>query len=211
MNKCPKCDYVRTAVDDPEIPYGRCPGCGVFYEKYRQYMKNQRGAVAVSAGNDKKRAREGAGARFMRVFLLVAVTLFLSFVLLLVAVKPDRLAIVLPSLGIVALMVVLKRMGDRSVNVGADGVQKASIPATHEDKLLAYAELQHRRTGHLLHFFVSVLTVGVWVFVWLLIAASNIHDRNVIRRRYQLPAEENTPILLLGFFTFAVIGLMLWW
>lgn len=32
---CPKCHHQRSPQDDPEIPETQCPGCGIFYAKYR--------------------------------------------------------------------------------------------------------------------------------------------------------------------------------
>lgn len=31
---CPKCGHTRSTADDPAVPEGQCPACGVFYFKY---------------------------------------------------------------------------------------------------------------------------------------------------------------------------------
>jgi hypothetical protein len=42
---------------------------------------------------------------------------------------------------------------------------------------------QKKRTSHLLHFFLSIFTLGLWVIVWLLVAASNgIDNANIDRK-----------------------------
>lgn len=44
-------------------------------------------------------------------------------------------------------------------------------------------KLQGYRTSHILHLLLSVLTMGVWVPVWALVALSNALERGKIERK----------------------------
>jgi hypothetical protein len=42
---CPKCGYLHTYSDDPNIPKTQCPSCGIFYFKYlNQRIASERGS-----------------------------------------------------------------------------------------------------------------------------------------------------------------------
>jgi hypothetical protein len=40
-----------------------------------------------------------------------------------------------------------------------------------------------KKTSHLLHLFLSVITVGLWVIMWALVALSNANENAKIERR----------------------------
>lgn len=63
---------------------------------------------------------------------------------------------------------------------------------TETEKLLAYQELSTHKTNHLLHFFITLFTVGFWLLPWFIMSASNTGERNKIRKHYNLPIESDT-------------------
>ncbi|MGJ0485556.1 MAG: hypothetical protein ACR65R_13660 [Methylomicrobium sp.] len=78
--------------------------------------------------------------------------------------------------------------------------------------MFALAEMHPYRTRHRLHFLLSLLTFGLWVFVWLAISIRNTHRRNQIARDYRLPAETNIGyfVLCFLFILFSVGGYVLY-
>lgn len=38
---CPKCGYQRNTNDDPQVPPGQCPACGIYYFKYIQQKSGE--------------------------------------------------------------------------------------------------------------------------------------------------------------------------
>lgn len=65
--------------------------------------------------------------------------------------------------------------------------------------MFALAEMHPYRTRHGLHFLLSLLTFGLWIFVWLGISIRNTHRRNQIAQDYRLPAETNIGYFILYF------------
>lgn len=43
---CPKCKHQRTDADDPAIPKGQCPACGIYYFKYLNQKSGEPRAIA---------------------------------------------------------------------------------------------------------------------------------------------------------------------
>jgi len=52
---------------------------------------------------------------------------------------------------------------------------------TNQAKLMARYQKHH--TSHVLHLLLSVLTAGLWVPVWLLVAVSNANERQKIEKK----------------------------
>jgi predicted nucleic acid-binding Zn-ribbon protein len=55
ITTCPKCGHTRSADDDPAIPEGQCPACGVFYFKY---LNQKSGGPRAQAPKPKPAATE---------------------------------------------------------------------------------------------------------------------------------------------------------
>jgi CDP-diglyceride synthetase len=83
---------------------------------------------------------------------------------------------------------------------------------TNEDKILGYTAASEHRTNHVLHLILTLVTAGVWSWVWLIVASSNISKRNKIKKKFGLPTESNIPKVLLWinaiFWIFIVFALM---
>ena len=52
-----------------------------------------------------------------------------------------------------------------------------------DDRLLLEMRRQHYKTNHILHFLLTIFTLGLWVMVWLLMALSNSHQRGKVERQ----------------------------
>jgi hypothetical protein len=79
-------------------------------------------------------------------------------------------------------------------------------PATETEKMLAYMEAAKFKTNHILHLFLSLLTVGLWLIVWFVLSADNTDKRNRIYRKHGLQEETNTGPILLGIFVLLIIA-----
>lgn len=44
--------------------------------------------------------------------------------------------------------------------------------------LLAQSEMQEHKTSHVLHFLLSIITAGIWIIPWIMIASNNSFKRN---------------------------------
>ena len=54
-----------------------------------------------------------------------------------------------------------------------------------ENELLLLAKRQSYNTNHILHLLLSIITVGCWIPIWVLVAISNALERNKIDRKFQ--------------------------
>jgi hypothetical protein len=84
--------------------------------------------------------------------------------------------------------------------------QRPPTPPPSKAELFAHAEMEKHKTNHLLHAFLSVLTVGLWLIVWLPISIRNTHQRNLIARDYGIPPEINTGYFVIIFLLLLMIG-----
>jgi len=77
--------------------------------------------------------------------------------------------------------------------------QPPQKPPSEAQFMFALAEMQPYRTRHGVHFLLSLLTFGLWIFVWLAISIRNARRRNQIAHDYCLPAEINVGYFILYF------------
>jgi len=131
---CPKCGHQRTDNDDPNVPEGQCPACGIYYFKY---LNQKSGAPRPMSPPPKPKTETKPQTTPPKV------------------VEPETIR----------------------------------PEPTDAEKLLAYQEMATHKTSHLLHFFMSLITAGIWLIVWLIISATNTGERNKIRKKYNLPIE----------------------
>jgi hypothetical protein len=74
-------------------------------------------------------------------------------------------------------------------------------------KRFAYKDMERHRTNRFLHAFLSVITAGLWLLVWLAVSIHNTRRRNQIAREYGLPTETNVGFILLFFLIlFSIAG-----
>jgi hypothetical protein len=66
-------------------------------------------------------------------------------------------------------------------------------------RLLAYQEMATHKTSHILHFFLSVASAGLWLIPWFILSANNTGERNKIRRNYGLPIESDGAGMVIKF------------
>lgn len=68
-------------------------------------------------------------------------------------------------------------------------------------------EILQKQTSHVLHLLLSLITAGLWLPIWLLVACSNCSARNDIRKSTGLKPETNTAgaVLLVVFCLFVVV------
>jgi hypothetical protein len=69
--------------------------------------------------------------------------------------------------------------------MNTEELQREALIATLKDK---------HRTNHVLHLIISIVTVGLWIPVWIIVAISNRIERGKVERR----AEGNTMAQRLG-------------
>ncbi len=72
--------------------------------------------------------------------------------------------------------------------------------------MFAYAEMEQHRTHHLLHLGLSIVTVGLWLVIWLAVSVRNTQRRNRIARDYGLPAESNIGYIIIFFLLFSSVA-----
>jgi len=53
-----------------------------------------------------------------------------------------------------------------------------------------FYQLQKRKTSHVLHLILSVITFGLWIPVWILVAISNAMHNGQMERRIRKEAKE---------------------
>jgi len=184
MKTCPKCQYSRTAAD-AGAPDDRCPSCGVIYAKIgRAYVPPKRPPPAAF---DWRGHAEPAW----------------------VLIKQAGGAAIRTASGLIAWA--------DSVNHPAVTADDTPRPAVVDKPrpdaatiLLAQTEAARFKTSHVLHFFLSLFSAGLWLLVWLIVAASNTRERNRIYARCSIAPESNmaygVSLLIMGL---AVMFLML--
>ena len=72
--------------------------------------------------------------------------------------------------------------------------------------MLTQIEISQKKTNHILHLLLSVITAGFWVPVWIMVACANCSGRNDIRKTAGLKSETNYggAILVVVFCLFVV-------
>lgn len=64
-------------------------------------------------------------------------------------------------------------------------------------------ECERHKTNHILHFLISVISIGAWLIVWLFISSSDTSARNDIHKKYGITQEPNNAglfiVLAIGF------------
>lgn len=54
-----------------------------------------------------------------------------------------------------------------------------------ESTLMLHTKLSNQNTSHVLHLLLSVITAGVWIPVWLLVALSNSMERTRLIKKIE--------------------------
>ena len=76
---------------------------------------------------------------------------------------------------------------------------------TATDKIVALEDMKRYKTNHILHLLLSIVTMGIWVIVWLFVTADNTTKRNIIRKKHNLEQESNTArVFALIFLSFSI-------
>jgi hypothetical protein len=71
----------------------------------------------------------------------------------------------------------------------------------------AFGDMERYKTNRVLHAFLSIVTAGLWLLIWLAISIYNTRQRNQIAREYGLPTETNVGVIILIFLIpFSVLG-----
>lgn len=63
------------------------------------------------------------------------------------------------------------------------GIKKSGDTIPYSDQEVAVMLSRKKKTSHLLHLFLSVITLGLWVFVWVVVAISNNVENSGIEKR----------------------------
>ena len=57
--------------------------------------------------------------------------------------------------------------------------------------MITQIEILSKKTNHVLHLLLSLITAGFWVPVWIMVACANCSGRNDIRKTAGLKSETN--------------------
>jgi hypothetical protein len=73
--------------------------------------------------------------------------------------------------------------------------------------MITQIEILSKKTNHVLHLLLSLITAGFWVPVWIMVACANCSARNDIRRTAGLKQESNDAgvVIVLLFCLFVVV------
>lgn len=74
-------------------------------------------------------------------------------------------------------------------------------------ELLINAELSEYKTNHLLHLLLSIITMGLWLIVWVIVSISNSSERRKIKKRHGMVADKNRYAAV--FFTALLVAIYL--
>ena len=103
-----------------------------------------------------------------------------------------------------------KEVSDKAEQCVACGNPITKQPAlekveTASDKIVALEDMKRYKTNHILHLLLSVVTLGIWVIVWLFITSDNTTRRNIIRKEHNLEQESNAArVFALIFLSFSI-------
>jgi len=182
MTTCPKCNHVRNADDDSETPGYQCPNCGVIYAKYGktvdvEAIKKARRKVVEEKFKNQNYIKDNAKPVIDKsVYIL-----------------KEGAKILKDNVGEYKKTVVKKNKDKAAFEEVQESNRK---PLTVEQQILVNMELDKFKTNHILHLLLSIFTLSVWVIIWLLCAASNVSQRNLIRKKYGMKKESNGVIYL---------------
>lgn len=70
---------------------------------------------------------------------------------------------------------------------------------SNAQKRFAFSDMERHKTNRSLHAFLSIVTAGLWLLVWLAVSIHNTRRRNQIAREYGLPTETNVGFIILIF------------
>jgi len=90
-------------------------------------------------------------------------------------------------------------------SLGSSPTQAPPPGPTDSDWMRDNLECQRWQTANVVHCLLTLVTAGVWLFVWFFVIASNTRERNKIHRRYGVPTESN--LLMVVFVVFIGIWL----
>lgn len=183
---CPKCQHERTAADDPAIPDYQCPACGVIYAKFGK-------PPTISARQNTTPNKQ-----------------------------PTSVENISETAGKIgdAIRKSIGHMADKYIETVKDKRSEAKTVETTSEKrlpteseiLIANLEASRHKTNHVLHFLITLITLGLWSVVWFIFSASNTSERNKVYKKYGLPLESNKSagvvIFFMAFFMF-ILGLKL--
>ena len=74
--------------------------------------------------------------------------------------------------------------------------------------LIIDSELNNHKTNHILHLMLTIVTFGIWGYVWMLIAASGLREQNKIRKQYGMKTKFNAPFLTIIIMSIAVLSVL---
>jgi len=60
-----------------------------------------------------------------------------------------------------------------------------------QQMILINSELAQHKTNHVLHLIITILSVGLWSFIWIVASASTAEEQNKIRRKYEIKEKFN--------------------
>ena len=72
-----------------------------------------------------------------------------------------------------------------------------------------YAKVDRHKTNHILHLILSIISLGMWIWIWCAVSADNCIKRNRILKKYNKKLESNTGLTLFVFFL--VINVIVFW
>ena len=75
--------------------------------------------------------------------------------------------------------------------------------------LMIDSELKEHKTNHILHLMLTIVTFGIWGYVWMLVAASGLREQNKIRKQYGMKTKFNAPAWTLAIITVAIIYVLI--
>lgn len=64
--------------------------------------------------------------------------------------------------------------------------------------MITEIEISQKKTNHILHLLLSVISGGFWIPIWVLVACANCSGRNDIRRTAGLREEPNYAAVMLA-------------
>ncbi len=92
-------------------------------------------------------------------------------------------------------------VNQKNIPVAAEGQG-----VSNEDKMMAFAEMDRHKTNHILHVILSIFTLSFWMIVWAFVAASNVKERNIIRKNYGMESESNVMGAILVLFFLLIVS-----
>ena len=86
-------------------------------------------------------------------------------------------------------------------------VRRSKMKTAQEkfNSLIFDSELNAHKTNHILHLLLTIVTFGIWGYIWMLIAASGLREQNKIRKQYGMKTKFNAPFWTIVIMSIAII------